>query len=168
MDKKFNNKITKKKIYKNILKIRDLYKILRIRKLHLIFLIILIVAGFTYFLFSNKNSIDEDKWQAVFLENNQVYFGKLFITDDFYVLNNVYYLQTEKKKIGGDLNNTASLSADNVEVEEKSNTKLVKLGNELHGPEDKMFIEKSKVLFWENMKETSQIVRSIKSYKGTQ
>lgn len=168
MDKKLNNKITKKKIYKNILKIRDLYKILRIRKLHLIFLIILIVAGFTYFLFPNKNSIDENKWQAVFLENNQVYFGKLFITDDFYVLNNVYYLQTEKKKTGGELSNTASPSADNVKGEEKSDTKLVKLGNELHGPEDKMFIEKSKVLFWENMKETSQIVRSIKSYKQTQ
>ena len=117
--------------------------------------------GVYFFLLSSAEKPNPNGWQAVFLENDQVYFGKLSLTADFYVLENVYYLQTEESTVAG-LNNTSSDSINTEEVKQTS-TRLVKLGNELHGPEDKMFIEKSKVLFWENLKESSNITRSIES-----
>ena len=109
-----------------------------------------------------EENINKSGWQAVFLDNNQVYFGKLTLSSDFYILSNVFYLQTESGEGEDELSDIAS---DAVDVEDKkTNAKLVKLGNELHNPEDEMFIEKSKILFWENLKATSTIVRSIEAY----
>ena len=93
-------------------------------------------------------SVDSSKWQAVFLTNNQVYFGKLVNYDSGYVtLADVYYLRT-----ASDLTQNGS-----------SNLNLIKLGGELHGPEDVMYIPKANVLFWENMKATSQVVQTIQN-----
>ena len=91
------------------------------------------------------------QWQAVFLNNNQTYFGKLENYNFGYVkLTNVYYLRAgENLQQGGDV------KADNLS--------LVKLGGELHGPEDVMYIRKDSILFWENMKETSRVVGLIRS-----
>ena len=92
--------------------------------------------------------IPEDTWQAVFLNDDQVYFGKLKDHDANYLtLSEVYYLRT-----------TADL-------ESSSNLNLIKLGGELHGPEDTIFIPKESVLFWENMKESSRVVQSIEGAK---
>ena len=88
--------------------------------------------------------IPADKWQAVFLESGQVYFGRLADTGgDYVTLSNVYYLKE-----------AADLS--------QSNLNLVKLGGELHGPEDTINIRKESIAFWENMKDTSRVVQSIK------
>jgi hypothetical protein len=91
--------------------------------------------------------VPADKWQAVFLDNGQVYFGKLTNESTEYVtLATVYYLRT-----AGDLErNDASIN-------------LIKLGGELHGPEDTLHIAKSQILFWENLKDTSSIVQRIQS-----
>ncbi len=87
--------------------------------------------------------VPADKWQAVFLENGQVYFGRMHDTGGDYVsLSNVYYL-----KEASDLS--------------QSNLNLVKLGGELHGPEDTINIRKESIAFWENMKDTSRVVQSI-------
>lgn len=91
-------------------------------------------------------SVDDSKWQAVFLTNNQVYFGKLVNYDSGYVtLTDVYYLRT----------------ASDLDQSGGSSLNLIKLGGELHGPEDVMYIPKATVLFWENMKPTSQVVETI-------
>lgn len=90
------------------------------------------------------------KWQAVFLANNQVYFGHVQNYNRKYLrLKDVYYLQVAQPLQQGQ--------------ESAPNLNLVKLGRELHGPEDSMFIPKDKVLFWENMKPDSQVVKSIES-----
>lgn len=92
--------------------------------------------------------VSASQWQAVFLTNNQVYFGKLVNYDNAYVtLTHVYYLRT-----ASDLDQGGGASLN-----------LIKLGGELHGPEDSMYIPKSTVLFWENMKPTSQVVQTILS-----
>lgn len=89
------------------------------------------------------------KWQAVFLSNNQVYFGRLKEVDANYVsLSNVYYLRT-----AGDLDQTQG----------SANLNLIKLGGEVHGPEDSIYIPKSSILLWENMKDTSRVVQTIVS-----
>ena len=88
-------------------------------------------------------AIPADKYQAVFLTGGQVYFGHMEDTGGSYVtLSNVYYLKE-----------AADLS--------QSNLNLVKLGGELHGPEDTIHIRKDAIAFWENMKDTSRVVQSI-------
>lgn len=87
--------------------------------------------------------VPADKWQAVFLEGGQVYFGRMQDTGgDYVTLRNVYYLKE-----------ASELS--------QSNLNLVKLGGELHGPEDTINIRKDSISFWENMKDTSRVVQSI-------
>ncbi len=87
--------------------------------------------------------IPADKYQAVFLDGGQVYFGHMKDTGGEYVtLSNVYYL-----KEASDLS--------------QSNLNLVKLGGELHGPEDTINIRKDAISFWENMKDTSRVVQAI-------
>ena len=96
----------------------------------------------------NFPSVSPGQWQAVFLTNNAVYFGKLVNYDNTYVtLTDVYYLRT-----ASDLEGSGATSLN-----------LIKLGGELHGPEDVMYIPKTNVLFWENMKSTSQVVQTIVS-----
>jgi len=93
-------------------------------------------------------AVPASQWQAVFLTNNEVYFGKLVNYDNTYVtLTDVYYLRT-----ASDLDQSGGTSLN-----------LIKLGGELHGPEDVMYIPKTNVLFWENMKSTSQVVQTIMS-----
>ena len=93
-------------------------------------------------------AVPSSQWQAVFLTNNQVYFGKLVNYDTAYVtLTDVYYLRT----------------ASDLDQSGGSSLNLIKLGGELHGPEDVMNIPKDKVLFWENMKDSSQVVQTIMS-----
>lgn len=90
------------------------------------------------------------EYQAIFLDNTQVYFGKLErSTSDFYILTDVFYLQ-------------AGAST----VSPQGNLSLSKLGSEAHGPEDKMEINKSHVLFIENMKADSKVVQAIQQYKS--
>lgn len=96
-------------------------------------------------------SVPTDRWQAVFLENGQVYFGKLTDhTSEYVVLSDVFYLR---------------YASELAEAGEK-NLNLVKLGGELHGPEDTLFLRKGAILFWENLKPDSRIVKTILSARN--
>jgi hypothetical protein len=97
--------------------------------------------------------IEEDKYQAVFMTNGQVYFGKLQNPAGTYAkLTDVYYLQVQQ-------------AVQPAATDEKSQVSLTKLGSELHGPTDKMHISRDQILFWENLKEDSTVVKAIKEYK---
>jgi hypothetical protein len=80
--------------------------------------------------------IDPKTYQAVFLTTSQVYFGKLTIDGDVYVLNDVYYVNQPDPAIPG---------------------QLVKRGNEVHGPRDPMLISAQQVLQVENLRDDSLI-----------
>ena len=98
-------------------------------------------------------SVSSGKYQALFLTNGQVYFGKIIsMTADTVTMKDIYYLQQ---------------GVQNQEKKEDTNTQLqlTKLGKELHGPEDVMYVERSQVLFWENLKDDSQVVKNIKLEK---
>lgn len=89
------------------------------------------------------------RWQAVFLINNQVYFGHLKNFNRGYaVLDDVFYLQVNQE-----------LQPQTPGQQPQLN--LIKLGGELHGPENRMFIPKKQILFWENLKLDAQVVRAI-------
>ena len=125
----------------------------------LLVLFILGWRGIGPFKFSQTQKTNQSAdWQAVFLTNGQVYFGHL--TDNqnnkYLKLTNIYYLQ-----IGNSLQSTNETKKE----DQAQNLNLIKLGNELHGPKDEMIINRDQVLFWENLKDDSKVVNSIKNYK---
>ena len=116
--------------------------------------IILAVAGLTFVGGNTEaRAINQDKYQAVFLNNGQVYFGNIKRLNTSSInLQNIYYLQT----------NSAEGQAA---AEANSNVSLVKLGCELHAPYDQMIINRDQVIFWENLQDNSQVVKAIAQYK---
>lgn len=121
--------------------------------------VILIFGGYFLFKSATSSSIDGNKYQAVFLSNGQVYFGKLKVQNGGYmVLSNIYYLQSKTDITSGDIQAAASDSEASVE--------LVKLGSEIHGPVDQMVINKDQVLFFENLKSDGKVAQSIAKYES--
>lgn len=96
-----------------------------------------------YDRYDKDDFIDQDSYQAVFLTNDQTYFGHLKnIDSDYLILSDVYYVRITEDGAG----------------------QLIKLGTlEPHGPKDEMIINKGQVLFWENMRFDSQVVKTIQS-----
>ncbi len=131
----------------------------------LVILIIVLVGVFGYFIYKMQinEKIDEkttsDKvWHAVFLSNGQVYFGHLTnVTDQYVTLKNIYYLQVQKN---------LQPPPEGEERPEEQKLSLIKLGNELHGPTDQMNINRDHVLFYEELKDDSRVVRAIKEYEA--
>ena len=109
-----------------------------------------------------NSAVNKDQYQAVFLnsQDGQVYFGKLeAYNEQYYRLTDIFYVRVEQKIQPEGQASAASTS------QAQQSISLAKLGNELHGPEDEMFISKDKVLFWENLKESGQVVTAIREYK---
>lgn len=121
----------------------------------------LIVFGGLYLYNSTTSSkINTSKYQAVFLTNGQVYFGKLKIQNGGYmVLSNIYYLQTKTNT--DDKGNVQAAAG-----EDATNVELVKLGAEIHGPIDEMIINVDQVLFFENLKEDGNLTQSIIKFEA--
>jgi hypothetical protein len=103
------------------------------------------------------SAVKGKQFQAVFLTNGQVYFGKVAKVDNSYVkLSNIYYLQVQQT-----VQPTDKTAAQQPQVS------LAKLGGELHGPEDVMYINRSQVLFWENLKDDGKVAKAIKDYSAS-
>ncbi len=99
--------------------------------------------------------IKKGKYQAVFLNGGQVYFGKIGVYKDKYLtLSDIFYLRVNQQVQPGQ---TSATNANDVS--------LAKLGSELHGPEDQMVLNRSEVQFWENLKDDGQVVKAITEYK---
>ena len=128
-----------------------------------VLLIIVAVCILAWFGFKALNAATADaavkgkQYQAVFLTNGQVYFGKVSNTDHSYVkLTDIYYLQVQQQVQPKDQSSS-----------QQPQVSLAKLGGELHGPEDVMYISRSQVLFWENLKDDGKVTKAIKDYKAS-
>jgi hypothetical protein len=100
----------------------------------------------------SSTDIDPDAYQAVFLASGQTYFGRVESVDAKYLkLTSIYYLNDTS----GSQNGLQKASAT---------TSLVKLGCEIHAPQDKMVINMSQVSFWENLKGSGDVAKGIKAY----
>lgn len=123
---------------------------------------ILIGALASYFAFGNNGAesqyINKNEYQAVFVNVNgtnggQVYFGHIQnLTGGYIDLTNVFYIQNQNSS-----SSSSSSSSSNSYT-------LVKLGCELHAPEDQMVINRSQVYFWENLKSNGQVAQKISQY----
>lgn len=103
-------------------------------------------------------------YQAVFLVNNQVYFGKIANENSqFPVLRDIYYLQVNQPiQPVQTTNGRTPAQAANPEIN------LVKLGGELHGPTDEMKINRDQILLIEDLRADSNLVKAIENYKANQ
>jgi hypothetical protein len=102
-------------------------------------------------------AVNSKEYQAIFLTNGQVYFGKFTHVDSTYVeLTKIFYLQVQQQVQPGQ---TSTNSQQQVS--------LAKLGGELHGPEDEMFINRDQILFWENLKPSGKVSTAIANYYKT-
>ncbi len=119
---------------------------------------LLAVSVIAYLVFAkpaNTNQgkyVDTSKYQAVFLNGGQVYFGKITTTNGKFVrLNDIYYLRVNQQvQPNGQTTN--------------GDVQLVKLGCELHGPQDQMVINADQVVFWENLKDDGQVAQAVAKY----
>ena len=138
---------------------KDKNRMTRLMSIVLLFSVTLLAVGvllmLTFGTSSNDESkyINKDKYQAVFLNGGQVYFGKIGdFTSRYMTLTDIYYLRVNQQVQPGSQQTSNDVS-------------LAKLGNELHGPEDSMVINRSEVQFWENLKDDGQVVKAITEYK---
>lgn len=130
-------------------------------------IVLVIIGGGIYFIVGYTGigsgllpfaSTFESEWQAVFLSNGQVYFGKVAkIDSDFLFLEDIYYLQVIT------LQDTIGQPPD-VQTQPEQRLTLIKLGNEIHGPEDSMMINRDQIIIIEELKADSRVVQAINDY----
>ena len=120
----------------------------------------LLVAALAVYIATGGNRregsyVKDDKFQAVFLNGGQVYFGKIReLNDKFLTMDNIYYLRVNEQ-VQPDTNEETGAQQD---------ISLAKLGCELHGPEDYMVINHEQITFWENLKDDGQVVKAITDF----
>jgi len=118
-------------------------------------ILVIIVLGLVIVLLSIKISssrdafdkmADPNTYQAVFLSNDQIYFGHLKSetpSSEYLTLTDVYY----------------------VKISDDSTGQLIKLGQiEPHRPVNEMIINREHILFWENLAPDSPVIRTIQNY----
>ncbi len=69
-------------------------------------------------------------------------------------MTDIYYVRVENP-----------IQPEGANQQQQPNISLAKLGNELHGPEDVMFIARDQLLYWENLKNDGQVVTAITNFK---
>lgn len=95
-------------------------------------------------------------YSAVFLTNDQIYFGKLEDANSQYPrLREVYYLRVSRP-----------LQPPPATESAQPDVQLVKLGNELHGPVDEIKFNREQILYIEDLKPDSRIVKAIEEFKA--
>jgi hypothetical protein len=121
--------------------------------------VLLALTAFSIARVDTKNGEEQyvktGQYQAVFLNNGQVYFGQVASLNSKYVnLVGVYYLTQ---------NTTTSSSG---QQQTSGDYTLVKLGcQQIHNPDDQMLINRDQVTFWENLDKDGKVAKSIEEFK---
>jgi hypothetical protein len=126
----------------------------------LLCIVFLLVAGGIYgyraWWPQSTEAQTSNTFQAIFMQNGQVYFGKITQSDSEYVtLEHVYYIQSASQSSA--TQNAAETQTTGTEIS------LVRLGSELHAPESKLYINKDHIMFYEDLRPDSQVLKSILS-----
>lgn len=124
----------------------------------LVAIVVLVSAALLSLVFAKglneSQYVDKSKYQAVFLNGGQVYFGKISdLNKQFMKVSDIYYLRVNQQ-VQPDANSAAN----------QNDISLVKLGCELHGPQDNMVINREQVIFWENLKDDGQVAKAVAEY----
>ena len=119
----------------------------------------LLLGGFAMSLLSNDDGgggdtfagvIDPDRYQAVILSNDKVYFGRIEdVSDDFFQLDNAFFLRETRAS-----------------AEAEPDRSLLPVNREIHAPDNTMLIRKDEVVLVENLAEDSPILTEINRQLG--
>lgn len=137
---------------------------LRVASVALVVCVAILIALVALFISRGGDStqgsaVKKNQMQAVFLNGGQVYFGKITdLNSKTLSLSDIYYLR---------VNQTVQPNQENAgqQATNSNDISLVKLGCELHGPEDSMVINQTQVIFWENLKDDGQVAKAVATYK---
>lgn len=114
--------------------------------------------------------IDPEKYQAVFLSNGEVYFGKVSSTNPTYLeLSDIYYIQVVpalQQSQNEDKEKEKANSNENQDPQQQNQITIIKLGDELHGPQDRMMINKNMITYIEDLKNDSKVTQAIGQHKN--
>lgn len=103
-----------------------------------------------------KDFVDNSKFQAVFLNGGQVYFGKIRdLNNQYLTIDNIYYLR---------VNEQVQPNTETENEQRQQDISLAKLGCELHRPQDKMIINRDQMTFWENLESEGQVAKAIEEF----
>jgi hypothetical protein len=95
-------------------------------------------------------AIADDRYQAVILSNDKVYFGRIeSVSDEFYRLDNAFFLRETRES-----------------AEAEPQRALLPINREIHAPENSMLIRKDEVVLVENLDEASPIQAEIERQLG--
>ena len=135
-------------------KVRKVNESLARRLATVVALIAVLVA--VYFLFFRKSGeeykVEASSWYAVKLVDGEIFYGQVDDTAaDPVIIKNVYYNYDQQKGTEATL--------------ETGNLRLVKRGEETHGPEGIMNIVRSQVLYMEPLKRESKVLKAILNYE---
>ncbi len=104
-----------------------------------------------------RSSFFSDTYYGVFLDNNDVYFGKIGKRDaSFVTLENTFYLRVTQVKQKGEDGKMVDVPSLN----------LVKLGEELHKPTGKIELQVSKIISIQELDGASEVIKVIDNYKA--
>ncbi|HVM08154.1 MAG TPA: hypothetical protein VM345_06820 [Acidimicrobiales bacterium] len=93
--------------------------------------------------------IDANRYQAVILSNDKVYFGRITdVSDTFFELDDAFFLRETRE----------SEDAEPVRA-------LLPVNRELHAPENRMLIRKDEVVLVENLASDSPVLEEIRRQK---
>lgn len=98
-------------------------------------------------VFRLGSGVNDARYQAVYVNSGQVFFGKLRNTGgEYLVLDSAY-------------------TAQDVRANEQASdqTTLVKVSDQVYGPEDTMRIRADNVIFWQNLKADSKVQQAIEA-----
>lgn len=103
--------------------------------------------------------LEDEGAKAVFLTNGQVYFGEVDEANkDFLKITNPYYLQNRTV-----LQEPVEEGAEPTKKQQLSLTALGGPGLQIHGPERSMYIPWGTILYIEDLKDDSEVVKLIAS-----
>lgn len=110
-------------------------------------------GGYNYAKTQEKPVVNElavvqnSAYQAVFLSNGSMYFGKLSGEGTTHpVLREVYYFQAGQEQV------------------KNAQPKLIKFGSEIQGPKDELRLNPSQIMYVQDLTDEGQVVKAIKSY----
>lgn len=116
---------------------------------------IIVVLAAAKIIWFSSISPDRKLYQAVFLNSNQIFYGTLhrsysrnpYLTD-------VYFLNAKGPTLDTKGKPTGQESFD-----------VVKRGNEIHRPTDRIYLSEKNILYWENVGDDSLVAQAIRKEK---
>lgn len=115
-------------------------------------LLVIIILGSYWLLHRNDQTVLHDRYQVVYLVTGQIYFGKLQNTGGQYLtLKNVYTVDNQ------------ATSSNDTTGSVTTPSKILKVSQQVYGPDDSMAIRADQVQFWQNLRTDSKVVKAIES-----